>query len=109
MATFVILRHPVTSLVTDFTNPENWTNDLLILNFLSYHSIFTVFKSLILTILIILQLLFTGYLDRLSDAWHCISRQAIGCSTYTHIFMIMTNFIDLTDALITHAYFQYEL
>ena len=29
---FVILRHPVTILVTDFTNPNNFTNDLLILN-----------------------------------------------------------------------------
>ena len=26
------LRHPVTILVTDFTNPDNLTNDLLILN-----------------------------------------------------------------------------
>ena len=31
-ATFVILRHPGTILVTDFTNPDNLTNDLLILN-----------------------------------------------------------------------------
>ena len=33
MATFVILRHLVTILVTDFTNPDNLTNDLLILDF----------------------------------------------------------------------------
>ena len=32
MATFVVLRNPVNILVTDFTNPENLTNDLLILN-----------------------------------------------------------------------------
>ena len=32
MATFVVLRHFVTILVTDFTNPDNLTNDLLILN-----------------------------------------------------------------------------
>ena len=31
MATFVILRHYVTILVTNFTNPDNLTNDLLIL------------------------------------------------------------------------------
>ena len=31
---FIILRHPVTILVTDFTNPDNSTNDLFILNFL---------------------------------------------------------------------------
>ena len=34
MATFVDLRHPVNILITDFTNPDNLTNDLLILNFL---------------------------------------------------------------------------
>ena len=34
MTTFVILRHPVTTLVTDFTNPGNLTNDLLNLNYL---------------------------------------------------------------------------
>ena len=28
MATFVVLRHPDTILVTDFTYPENWTNDI---------------------------------------------------------------------------------
>ena len=28
----MVLRHPVTILVTDFTNPDNMTNDLLILN-----------------------------------------------------------------------------
>ena len=33
MATFVILRLPVTILVKDFTNPDNFTNNLLILNF----------------------------------------------------------------------------
>ena len=32
MATFFILKHPVTILVTDFTNPNNLTNDLLILS-----------------------------------------------------------------------------
>ena len=32
VATFVVLRHPVTIWVTDFTNPYNLTNDLLILN-----------------------------------------------------------------------------
>ena len=32
MATFVILRHPVTILITDFTNPNSLTNDLLIFN-----------------------------------------------------------------------------
>ena len=31
MATFVIPIHPITILVTDFTNPDNLTNDLLIL------------------------------------------------------------------------------
>ena len=31
MTTFVVLRHPVTSLVTIFTNPDNLTSDLLIL------------------------------------------------------------------------------
>ena len=31
MATFVALRHPVITLVTDFTCPDNLTNDLLIL------------------------------------------------------------------------------
>ena len=34
MATFVVLRHPVTILVTIFTNPKNLTNDLLILKLL---------------------------------------------------------------------------
>ena len=33
MATFVIIRHPVTILVTYFTKPDNLTDDLLILNF----------------------------------------------------------------------------
>ena len=32
MATFVIIRYPVTIMITDFNNPENLTNDLLILN-----------------------------------------------------------------------------
>ena len=32
MASFVILRHPVTNLVTDLTNPDNLTNDPLIPN-----------------------------------------------------------------------------
>ena len=32
--TYVVLRHPVTILVTHFTNPVNFTKDLLILNFL---------------------------------------------------------------------------
>ena len=32
MATFAILRQPVTILVTDYTNPNNLTNDSLILN-----------------------------------------------------------------------------
>ena len=32
MATFVILRFPVTNLVKGFANPNNLTNDLLILN-----------------------------------------------------------------------------
>ena len=32
MATFVILKHPVAILATDFTNSNNLTNDLLILN-----------------------------------------------------------------------------
>ena len=32
MATFDILRHPVTNMVTDFSNPNNLTNDLLIFN-----------------------------------------------------------------------------
>ena len=31
MATFIILRHPVTILVTAFTNPDSLTNDLSIL------------------------------------------------------------------------------
>ena len=31
MANFVVLRHPVTILVIGFTNPGNWTNDLLII------------------------------------------------------------------------------
>ena len=35
MATFVVLGHPVTILVTDLTNSNNLTNDLLILFFLS--------------------------------------------------------------------------
>ena len=29
MATFVVLRHPVITLVTDFINPDNLMNDLL--------------------------------------------------------------------------------
>ena len=36
MATFVVRRHPVTILVTDFTNPENLTNVLLILNIFTF-------------------------------------------------------------------------
>ena len=32
MANFVVLKHPVTILVTDSANPDNLTNDLLILN-----------------------------------------------------------------------------
>ena len=32
MATFAVLRHFVTILVKDFNNPDNLTNDLLILN-----------------------------------------------------------------------------
>ena len=32
MVTFVDLRHPVTILVTDLNNLDNFTNDLLILN-----------------------------------------------------------------------------
>ena len=32
MATFVLLKHPVTILVTVSTNPGNLTNELLILN-----------------------------------------------------------------------------
>ena len=35
MATFEILRHPFTILVTDVTNPDSLTNDLLLLNFLN--------------------------------------------------------------------------
>ena len=31
MATFVVLRHPVTILVTNLTNPNNLTNDPLLL------------------------------------------------------------------------------
>ena len=31
MVTFIMHRHPVTILVTDFTNPNNLTNDPLIL------------------------------------------------------------------------------
>ena len=31
MATFVVLRQPLTILVTDFTNPKNLSNNLLIL------------------------------------------------------------------------------
>ena len=34
MAAFVIFTHPITILVTGFTNPDNVTNDLLILNYL---------------------------------------------------------------------------
>ena len=34
MVSFVILRHPVTPLVIDFTSPDKLTNNLLILNFL---------------------------------------------------------------------------
>ena len=33
MATFVALRYPVIILVTDFTDPNNFTNDILIINF----------------------------------------------------------------------------
>ena len=32
MENFAVLRHPVTVLVTDLTNPNNLTNDLLIFN-----------------------------------------------------------------------------
>ena len=31
MATFIVLRHPVTILVTELSNPDNLTNDLIIL------------------------------------------------------------------------------
>ena len=34
MATFVVIRYPVTIMITDFNNPENLTNGLLIHNFL---------------------------------------------------------------------------
>ena len=34
MATYTVLRHPDTILVTVFTKPDNLTNDLLIINFL---------------------------------------------------------------------------
>ena len=41
MATLVILKHPVTILITGFTNPDNLTDDLLILSlpsiYLSLH------------------------------------------------------------------------
>ena len=40
MATFVVLKHPITVLVTDFTNPDNLTNDLLILKYLLFSSFF---------------------------------------------------------------------
>ena len=33
MVYFVFLRHPVTTSVTVFNNPEKFTNDLLIFNF----------------------------------------------------------------------------
>ena len=36
VATFVILRHPVTVLVADFTNLIDLTNDLLVINPLNY-------------------------------------------------------------------------
>ena len=32
MANCVVLRHPTTIMVTDFNNPNNLTNDLLIIN-----------------------------------------------------------------------------
>ena len=32
MATFVVFIHPITILTTDFTNQDNLTNDLLIIN-----------------------------------------------------------------------------
>ena len=35
MATFVVRKHPVSILITDFTNPDNLTYDLLILNSLT--------------------------------------------------------------------------
>ena len=41
ITTFVVLRQPVNILVSDLTNPDNLTNDLLILNYL------TINKSLI--------------------------------------------------------------
>ena len=40
MATFVALRHPVTILVTDVINPDNLTNNLLILNSLIFSIFF---------------------------------------------------------------------
>ena len=40
MAIFVVLRHPVNILVTDFTNPDNLTTDLLMLNSLIKKQIF---------------------------------------------------------------------
>ena len=45
IATFVILKHPVTTLVTDFTNPENLNNDLRILKYFAIHLIASTFKS----------------------------------------------------------------
>ena len=33
MAAFVLLRNPVTIFVADVTNPDNFTNDLIILNY----------------------------------------------------------------------------
>ena len=35
MATYIVLRHPVTILVTVFTKPDNLINDLLILKLLT--------------------------------------------------------------------------
>ena len=35
MATFTILGHPVTILVTAFTNPDNLTNDLITPNLIA--------------------------------------------------------------------------
>ena len=36
MASFVVLRHPVTILVTDLTNPDNLINDFLIFSLLFF-------------------------------------------------------------------------
>ena len=44
------LQHPVTILVTDFTNPDNLTNDLLILTSLIINSSICLFTCLSLII-----------------------------------------------------------